>query len=388
MREVGAPLRSCCQYSGGKELISQHIHGPSTAVNGRSNCCLFPLEGTSFCPAPTAGTAHWEQMTARRRAAAGRCLQERRVPEQRGCGGGVGLWGDRASPSFAIPRAGKTRAMSGRRGGAERPCSQRAASLRAGPARGAWLRFSRRPAGGAAARPGARVRVWREPPGRLFPSRPGGAGRGAGALPACLPPSPRGRRGVFPGSRPAGGSGRRRQWRGRGRSLAPGAAGPERRAPAPTCPARSRKQVSGGRPGGAAALLLPALRVAARSCSRCRCCLARARRGPGAGDGGGPGGFWAGWGCCQAGRRGGLPSRAEPRSCAALPRWFPGGFSCWISFFLLFSFSFISSGFVSSGPFLLFISFFFLSFLRLFAVVLFPSPLAPLPPFSHHPFSL
>lgn len=225
MREVRAPLRSCCQYSGGKELISQHIHGSSTAVNGRSNCCLFPLEGTSFCPAPTAGTAHWEQMTARRRAAAGRCLQERRVPEQRGCGGGVGLWGERASPSFAIPRAGKTRAMSGRRGGAERPCSQRAASLRAGPARGAWLRFPRRPAGGAcgpARRACACVAGAPGPPLPLAARRSWAGGGSAACLPAAEPQGPprrlsriaAGRRqreeAAVAGPRPLAGS-----WRGR-----------------------------------------------------------------------------------------------------------------------------------------------------------------------------
>lgn len=188
MREVGAPLRSCCQYSGGKELISQHIHGPSTAVNGRSNCCLFPLEGTSFCPAPTAGTAHWEQMTARRRAAAGRCLQERRVPEQRGCGGGVGLWGDRASPSFAIPRAGKTRAMSGRRGGAERSGHARSAPPPSGPAPPAAPGCASRGGRQAALRPGpARVCVCGGSP-RAASSPRGPAELGGGrerCLPAC-----------------------------------------------------------------------------------------------------------------------------------------------------------------------------------------------------------
>lgn len=215
----------------------------------------------------------------------------------------------------------------------------RSASLRAGPR--PWLRFPRRPPGGAASRPGARVRVWREPPGRLFPSRPGGAGRGAGALPACLP-SPRGRRGAFPGSRPAGGSGRRRRWRCRGRSLAPGAAGPERRAPAPTCPARSRKQVSGGRPGGAAGLSSPP--------SAARPGAAAARRGPGAALGRGeaegraaPGPAGA---AVRPGRRGGLPSRAV-RCCAVPSRAVPRSavlcrgaalFSWWISFFLSFFF--------------------------------------------------
>lgn len=47
-------------------MVFQRTRGPSAAVNGRSDCCRLPPEGTRSSAAPTAVRASREQMTAGR----------------------------------------------------------------------------------------------------------------------------------------------------------------------------------------------------------------------------------------------------------------------------------------------------------------------------------